>query len=336
MCRLQRVAIFIILLMLTAGCGLLPREVEEPVPVLQPPVKSEKAIYTVRRGDITEQIGLRARFAPVRTEALFYRADGRVKAVYVRAGDQVKEGQVLAELFTDEAQTQLARARIAHEKALLALESARYKHQFRMDPETETEVKSRELDVEAALLEVQQWEQRLAESRLVAPFAGQVMSVGARPGEAVAAFHPVITVADPSKLLVEADVSESELEKIAVGQKVQLDFPNIGPVSGTVVELPDLKARAASSSTEPLRIKVRPAEPVARGSMGLVGRVNVILQEKRDVLLLAKAGVRQFSGRTYVLTREPRREVDIVLGIEGETEWEIIRGLEEGDEILGR
>lgn len=332
----RRIALSLLVLFLTTGCGLLPKEVEEPAPALEAPVKSEKTTYTVRRGAITEQVTLRARFAPVRSEELFYRSDGRVRAVYVRPGDSVQAGQLLAELFTDEASSQVARARIARERAQVALELARHQLQFRTDAATQTEVKLAELDLQVAELDVERWEQTLAESRLTAPFGGQVMAVGARPGEAVAAFTPVIRVADPAALLVEADVSETELQQVAVGQKVRLDFPGLSGAEGVVIELPDLKARAASSSTEPMRIKARPSSPVTRASMGQVGRVHVILQEKKDVLLLAKAAVRQFSGRSYVLTREPRREVDIVLGVAGETEYEVVRGLEEGDEILGR
>lgn len=323
-------------LILTTGCGLLPREEEESAPVLAPPVQSEKAVYRVRRGDITEQITLRARFAPARSQDLFYRVDGRVKAVYVRAGQAVTAGQLLAELFTDEAETQLARARIQLARAELALETARYQLQFRSDPVTQADVKMKELDLQAARLDVAQGEQRLAESRIVASFDGQVLAVGARPGEAVAAFTPVVQVADPAELLILADVSETELERMAVGQTVRLDFAGVGVPEGVVLELPDRKARAASNSAEPMRVKVQPVQPVAEASMGLVGRVNVILQEKKGVLLLPKAAVRKFGDRTYVLTREPRREVDIVPGIEGEADWEIVRGLQEGDEVLGR
>ena len=52
-------------LALLSGCSLLPKE-EDATPVLTAPVKAEKAAYTVHRGDLTEQVTLRARLAPAR------------------------------------------------------------------------------------------------------------------------------------------------------------------------------------------------------------------------------------------------------------------------------
>lgn len=329
------VGLLVTALTLTSGCSLLPTEAEA-VPVLTPPVKSEKATYKVRRGDLIEQVSLRARLAPARQVDLFQRTDGRLKAIYVRAGQMVEAGQLLAEFFTDEAAYQLEQARIQVEKGRLGVESARYKRQFTSNPEAETEVRLRELELRGAELTLARWEQAVAEARIMAPFAGQVMAIGAQPGESVAAFSPVIALADSSELVVEADVSSGELGQLAVGQKARLEFAGLeGGATGTLVELPDAKARAAGAN-QPLRVRIQPDRPVAAGALGVVGKANIILQEKRGVQLLPKSALRQFAGRTYVLTKEPRREVDVVLGLEGESDWEILKGLDEGDEVLGR
>lgn len=323
-------------LTLSSGCSLFPTE-EEATPTLTPPVKTEKVTYTVHRGALTEQVSLRARLAPARTADLFSPADGRLKRVYVRPGQVVAEGQLLADLFTAEAEYQLEQARIQVEKARLAVETATYKRQFTASPEAQAEVKSRELDLQSAQLTLARWERAVADSRITAPFAGQVTAVNAKPGEVVAAYSPVVSLADPSELVIEADVSASDLERLAVGQSVRLEFSGMAEgASGTLVALPDAKVRAAGANNQPMRVRILPSQPVTVGAMGAVGRASIILQEKKGVLLLPKAGVRQFSGRTYVLTKEPRREVDVVLGLEGETDWEIVKGLAEGDQVLGR
>lgn len=321
----------------TAGCGFLAKETEEPSPVLPPPVKSEKAIYTVIRGDITEQISLRARLAPARSVDLSYPTNGRLKAVHVRAGDQVQAGQLLAELYVEEITHQLARTEIQHEQAKLALEDATYRAQFKSGPLAENEVKQRELDVQAAALELGRWQQALAESRLVAPFEGQITGIGARPGDSVTAHLPFMTLVDPRDLLVEADVDEASLPRLSIGQRARLEFSGLADAGmGVIVEMPTPTVGTAPSSTEPKRLKVRLEKTNAAAQMGMVGKVYVLLQEKREVLLLPKAALRRFGNRTYVLMQEPRREVDVVLGIEGETEVEILRGLQEGDQIIGR
>lgn len=324
-------------LLLSTGCGLLPKEEEEAAPALVAPVKSEKAVYTVKRGDMTEMVSLRARFAPARAEDLYYKTNGRLKAVYVRAGDQVQAGQLLAELHTDDLDIQVAKTQIAYDKARLSLDDTRYKAQFKSDQSMQSELKRAELELESARLELERVQRQLAESRLVAPFAGQIMSVSAKPGESISGYTPFMSLADASELIIEADVDDASLAKLAVGQKARLEFSDLpGAPNGEVIELPDPNAKATATGNQPKRIKVRTAGPIDKAKMGMVGKVHVILQEKKGVLYLPKAAIRQFASRTYVLMQEPRREVDIVLGIEGETETEIVRGLKEGDQVLGR
>lgn len=317
--------------MLTAGCGLLPREEEEAPPVLAEPVKSEKEVYTVRRGAITDKITLNARFAPAQSAELYYRTPGKVKAVHVRSGDSVKAGQVLVELEKETLQYDLAQQQIRLEKARLALEDARWKAQFRNGP-SENDLKRLALDLEAETINLEKLRRQVEESRLVAPFEGQVMAVYKKQGDDVAAYAPVVQVANPADLVVEADVDSAALARVAVGQNVRLEFSELGQVTGTVVELPDPLLPASQQK----RIKVKPDGAAGKARLGMVGKVHVILQEKDGVLLLPNAALRQFSGRTYVLMKEPRREVDVVVGIQGDTESEITRGLKEGDRVVGR
>ncbi len=325
-------------LLLTSGCSLFPREEEEAAPVLATPVKSEKEVFTVKRGDMVEKVILRGRVAPQQQADLYYPEGGRLKAVYVRGGDQVKAGQVLAELHTEDAAFQAEQARIRFEKAKLALADAQYRAQFSRSQQVENDLKSRTLELESARLEHEKWQRSLIESRLVAPFDGLVTAVAVRPGEQVQAYTPVVTVADPSRLWIEADVDDAALVKLSVGQRAMLEFTDLagGKGEGTVVELPDPNAKATATSTQPRRIKVRIETELGKAAMGSVGRVHVILQEKKGVLLLANSAIRQYGGRTYVLRKEPRREVDIVTGIAGELETEVLEGLKEGDEVLGR
>jgi membrane fusion protein, macrolide-specific efflux system len=335
--RIMTTGALLSVLILGAGCGLLPKEEEEAPPALVAPQKVDKATYTVRRESIEEKVSLRAIYSPAQQADLFYKAPGRLRAVYVQAGDQVTAGQVLAELYADDANYQLAQARIRLEKAKLGLGDAKQKAQFNGSPSLQSDIKRLELDVQSADMEVARYEAQVADARLVAPFAGQMTAVDAKPGDAVQGYTPIMSIADPTALIIEADVSEAELAKLAVGMKARLDFADAPDVtSGVVVELPDPKAKSTSPS-QSKRIKVKPEKTSEKAKMSSIGKVHVVLQEKKDVLVLENAAIRRFSGRTYVLTREPRREVDIVTGIEDELKTEIAKGpLKEGDVVVGR
>lgn len=324
-------------LTLTAGCGLLPREEEEPAPQLAAPIKSEKQTYTVRRGAVEEKISLRANWTPVNTRELFFKNGGRVRAVYTKSGESVKAGQVLAELFADDTEYQLAQARLRLEKVKLSQRDVAYRSQFNQTPALETEQKRLELDRQAGELEVAHYEGLLAETRLVAPFDGVVSRVSLKVGDSLAPYAVVMRIEDPTTLWVEADVDDAALTRLAVGQKVRLDFSDVKDVAGgTLVELPDPQITAQSPGSSGRKVKVQPDQVSQAAKMGMVGKVHVIMQQKPDVLLLDSAAVRRFSDRTYVLTKEPRREVDVTVGIVGENVSEIVKGLKEGDEVLGR
>jgi len=319
------------LMILASGCGILPREEEEEPPVLVTPVKEERQVLTAKRETITESITLRGRFASAQTDSVYYTTSGRIREVLVKAGDQVRAGQPLIRLHNDDLELQVVQAELRYEKQVLSQEDTLYKAQFSNSATLKNELRRLEIDMELALMDLAKLRQQLIDSVLVAPFAGQVTAVTAKVGDNIQAYAPIVTLSDPNQLIVEADVDDAALASLSVGQQVRLEFSDMGntPFKGTIVELPETGAAVR-------RAKIRADERLDQAQMGMVGRAVVILQEKHDAILLPNSAIRQFSGRTYVLMNSPRREVDVVLGILGETETEILRGLNEGDQVIGR
>lgn len=321
-----------------AGCGLLPKEVEELPPPVEPPQRSVKEIYTVKRGTVVEKVPLRATVVPAREVTLFFRQNGRLRQVAVKAGDTVAAGQLLAELDTGDLETQVELAAINVQKLDLRLQQARERAQKGgADP---YDLGILELDRKAAHLQWQLLQQKLAEARLSAPFAGEVTAASGKAGDTVQAFQPVVTLSDPSVLEIRAEVDDATLMKLSPGQKVELTFAELGdtPVEGQLVEVPDPLRDPRPQQGRPRQVKIVPTRPVPGLKKGMTGRGAVVLQVRQDVLVLPNAAIRSFSGRTYVLVLEgnSRREVDVALGVVGETESEIVKGLREGQQVIGK
>ncbi len=75
---------------------------------------------------------------------------------------------------------------------------------------------------------------RLGYARLLAPIDGQVDVRAARQGEYVGVGQPVLTLIDPDGLWVRADVEESYIDRIRIGDRLRVTLASGDAREGTV------------------------------------------------------------------------------------------------------
>ncbi len=74
------------------------------------------------------------------------------------------------------------------------------------------------------------------QASVISPMDGVVAARSSNPGDTVAAGQPLLTVIDPSKLWVQAQVEETKIGRVQVGQPVAVTVDSIGrQVQGRVV-----------------------------------------------------------------------------------------------------
>ncbi len=112
--------------------------------------------YTVERGDVVKLLQFSARIAPVVEEELFFKMGGYVDTVYVRRGDEVEEGALLAELEVTDLKNQ-----ITQKEAELTSVQMDYDRRI---TEAKASVRSRELSL--AKLETSKSEAQLVSARI--------------------------------------------------------------------------------------------------------------------------------------------------------------------------
>lgn len=328
-------------LALLGGCGLLPKEEEIIVTPIPTPAETTKAIYEVKRRDIVETISVNGRLTAAQEAILYFKTQGRLKNVSAASGEQVTAGTVLAQLDVGDLDIRVALAEIAVKKAQLKLDEARATGANRFV------LQIAQLDLESARVSYESLKQQLTDAQLIAPFDGLITDTQGRPGETVQAYVPIITVSNPQELQISAELTnEADTNRIAVGQNatVQLDkFPN-NKFTAQLVQLPNTAATTVDGKPLPAQLrrtfKLNPTQPLPPGpTLGMLGRVVVTLREKKDVLVLPNAAIRSFGGRRYVqitTTGGRKREIDVEVGIITQTETEIIKGLKEGDKVIGQ
>ncbi len=76
---------------------------------------------------------------------------------------------------------------------------------------------------------------RLSYTQIMAPISGVVSVLVARQGEIVGPSAPVATIIDPQSTWVRVGIPETYADHIAVGEKLQIEFPSRQIVEGTVL-----------------------------------------------------------------------------------------------------
>jgi multidrug efflux pump subunit AcrA (membrane-fusion protein) len=107
---------------LVVGCG---RTDAAPVAATPAPTSGPTSpTYVVQRGRVVKTLEFNGRISPVEEVPLYFKTPGYVKQAYVKQGDRVKAGDLLAELEMDDLLNQIAQAEVALNSAQLLLSEA--------------------------------------------------------------------------------------------------------------------------------------------------------------------------------------------------------------------
>jgi len=180
-------------------------------------------------------------------------AAGIVERIVVEEKTHVKKGELLAVLRADDTRAAIAQARSRVGEAdadirLYEAEAARMKSLFTQDIGSKEAWQKSERDLEAARArrgsadaEVVRLAATLEKTRVVAPIDGVVIARNVHPGEHIAIGDALVTIADLSKVRIEAEVDEFDSARVALGNEVKVMAEGFDGKSwrGVVEEIPD-------------------------------------------------------------------------------------------------
>ena len=229
-----------------------------------------------------------------------------------------------AEISVASKEAALIKAQAAHEQALINASDA-------------GNITKLENDLKRARANHELLLERLEDARLVAPFDGVIQFISGKAGEPVSAYGPIIGLADPTVLIVTADLSEDDTPKVALDQVADLTldaFPSV-VLKGIITKLPtSLVTTQGVIQDRSIRMDVN--WPQAGAEIGMLARVTITVQHKDNVLKVPIESVKRSGRRTFVefMDGDIKRAKNVEIGIQTETEVEILSGLEEGFVIL--
>ena len=154
---------------------------------------------------------------------------GTIVNLPVKERDYVHKGQVIAELRSDDLRASLnsAQAHANEEAANIRLyevevDRARKLYEGKVGTLQALDRAQRDLDaaqarLNTAVADVKRWEATIAKSRILAPINGTVITRVVAPGETLKEGATLMTIADLSRVRVEAEVDEFDAARIHRG-----------------------------------------------------------------------------------------------------------------------
>jgi macrolide-specific efflux system membrane fusion protein len=300
-------------------------------------------------GVVKPQVGAEVKVGP--------RISGVLKRLYVKVGDQVAKGDLLAEVERDDLSTFLEVARAEREmaaarqeRAVAVLERRRLLSQQGLISAEEYE--GARLDVEIADRALRAAEARLREATVSAgfttvraPLSGTVTAIATQEGETVAASFAVPTfvqIVNLSRLHVEAYVDEIDMGRLAVGMPatVQVDALPGSELRGSVEAI---TPQATLRNGVVTYVAVVRLTPPAGGEapLRLLPEMNALVRietgnEKTEIVIPRAAIRKADDGADYVLVQVgERRERRDVVTRGGESEEAVVElGLQTGELVV--
>jgi len=317
------------------------------------------AVMEVRKAAVPDAVEATGTVRAAHSAQLAAQVMGTITRVNVHEGDRVRRGEVLVSI--DEAQQQAAYAgakaglqasqqSIAAADADYALaDSTMKRYQMLYDkksvsPQEYDEVKTKLAAAQArrdaahagatqAEAGVSQAGTAMSFTKVRAPFDGVVVTKLAEPGAMAAPGVPLLTIEDPSHFRLEAQVDESKIGAVKLGENVPVVIDSLGDeaITGKVSQI----VPAADSASRTFTVKIDlPSNPQMR--TGLFGRVSFPRGE-REAITIPKSAVmsRGQMQAVYVVGGDQLASLRFVtLGAVSGDQVEVLSGLQNEDRIV--
>lgn len=364
-------ALILVSAFVLGGCGGEESVVKKDVVELQESALSAPQVVEVVRGDMQIVTYYDAQIGP-KIQQLKFERDGVFGEYHVQIGDAVQKGDVLATPVTDEYEEQIEACEKALEqlqvtynynktsiqnniaivkqqmasiyKQLEKLEygTEEYYQACRDAGERDEELKILTLQLtqleETYALELPHYEKLLREARkectgnvIKAPFDGVVVALeDAMYGEGIDSGLYYVALADTSVTYARCEyVSSSKLKQV-IGTTLWQDGREYETVP---IPLEDALYMQMRNNGEEIYSEFQVVDEAADVQYGDYGKVKLITEEKKDVLMIPQTALLYSAGNYYVykdVEGQPRKTI-VKTGSRDNIRVEITDGLVEGD-----
>jgi macrolide-specific efflux system membrane fusion protein len=328
----------------------------------------------VVRGNIENAITAVGTLKALRSVNVGAQVSGQLKSVKVEVGDEVKQGQLLAEidpapiekrvemssaqldnleaqLVSREAQAKIKKLNADRQRALLSTRGVSQATVDQADADqvvAEADVKSLRAQIRQQQAQVESEKVDLGYTKIYSPMNGTIVDQPAKEGEtlnAVQSAPTVVTVADLNVLTVEAQVSEADISRLRIGMDAY--FTLLGqPGKRYQGKLKQIKPTPEVLNNVVLYYALFDVpNPDDELKINMSAQVYFLNDAAQDAILVPIAALKEApaakdkSGNTTatvsVLTASgATQEKTVEVGIRNRVQAQILSGLEDGETVI--
>lgn len=316
--RHRRLTLWVVLIAALAAVVGAAGWLLRPTPVDVAPVTRGEAVDAIYASGIVEYVR-QARIAPVVTAP--------IRQVLAAEGQSVRRGQALAQL--DDGPQVGTTLQLEAQAALVRGQFRRTDRLFQAGFAAKASRDDALQQLAAAEAAARSARSRLADYRLVAPFAGAVLRRDAEPGDLATVGLPLFVVADPTALRVTADVDERDVGRLAEGQQAVLradTFPGRTFLATVTAITPQ-----GNSTGRVFRARLG-LDPATALRPGMTVEANLVVARRANAILVPTQAIR--GGFVWTVDGDHARRQAVRLGAQGASATEILQGVAPGTRVV--
>ncbi len=281
--------------------------------------------------------------------------------IAVKEGDFVKKGDFLMSLDDrqQKAATEASRASVEAAKVQLEQRKAQQERQAKLYSQgliSDQEMESTNSSFASALSTFNgaqsrliQDEDALSKLRLIAPQDGTITFIDGEVGDLAQGgmFNPsvLLKLSDLSKMEVYVNVNENDIADISIDDPaiIEVDAYDGRKFKGRVKEVAYASSVSSGGSQQQVtnfQVKIQMLEVVEGMRPGMSATVDIITADKSNVIsipiqsLTSSRSMKKGTNVVFIYKNGIVNERVVETGIVGDRDYEIVSGLEEGDEIV--
>ena len=302
------------------------------------------SLAKVKRADLVRTVSASGKVKARTQVELRFQTSGLLAWVGVKEGDWVKKYQAIASLDKRELEKTFQKYANDYLSERADFEQTQDDYKTTKERKLVTDTVQRVLDkaqygLNKAVLDYEIKDLAVKYATIYSPIEGIVTSIDTPvAGLNITPAAATFTVADPASVVFSANVDEVDIGQVRLGQeaKVILDAYADEEFGGKVEKINFTAVSTAGGGTAfPVEVSL-PGNENLRFKVGMNGDLEAVVEERKAVLVVPESAIFSQGDKTYVwkVVNGQARKQEVKVGLETETETEIVTGLEEGEEIV--